>query len=634
VDALLQAAAHETQTSPSTTERLMDHGELEMERGITITSKVTRLDYINNQTLNIVDTPGHADFAGEVDRILGMVDGVCLMVDAREGPMAQTKYVLSRALKMNLNPICILNKCDMPDALSRLESGEVENELFDLFVSLGADDEQMEYPTFYASAKAKWATQCLDTALGIARDCREDFVEENKMSSILDSIIDYIPAPVVIEDHESRTFAMAAATVGYDKFLGRMCTGRIFSGSVRINDSLKVVARDGSINENSNNVVEIFVNRGVDRVPLSSTSDGSDAVAKAGDIVTLASVPDTIQVGDTLTSSENPINQPLDTPPLNPPTLSVDFGANNGPLAGKEGSIVTASRIRSRLFDETDNNVTLTVSKSESDSDKTVVFGRGELQIGILVEQMRREGYEFIVSPPRIMTFICKETGDKLEPFEEVTIDVDSVYSGTCVNALTGNRKGVLMSMTDSDDGKSRLVFEMPSRGLLGFGSEIATLTKGSAIVNHCFVENRKYAGLLGDGLDKGKLVSNDSGKATLYALSSIAERGTLFVAPGDIVYPGMVIGESSRPGDLEVNPVRAKATSNVRTVNKDAKLFIPPPRFFSVEEYIGYMSEDEIIEVTPLSVRLRKAELDSGARARAARSRKKQLDAAKRKKA
>ena len=614
----------------ATNDRLMDSGELEKERGITITSKVTRLDYVQMQrkmVLNIVDTPGHADFAGEVDRILGMVDGVCLVVDAREGPMAQTKYVLSRALRMNLNPICVLNKCDRPEAINRIESGEVENELFDLFVSLGADDEQLEYPTFYASAKAQWATQDLDIAMKIAKGALAPSSNSNLygMSSILNSMIEYIPEPKVISDSiDDSDFAMTATTVGYDKYLGRLCTGRIFCGSIKSGEGVKVVPRDGTDMSHSSNVSGIFVNRGVSRTPL----EGDPAIATAGDIVTLAGIPDVMKVGDTLTSVSSSLRTPLDTPPLAPPTLSVDFGANNGPFAGKEGSIVTASRIRDRLFSETDNNVTLTVTKSDVDAEKTVVFGRGELQIGILIEQMRREGFEFIVSPPRIITSICNETGKKMEPFEEVTIDVDSDYAGTVVNALTGNRKGVLMEMGDSSDGKSRLVFEVPSRGLLGFGPEIATATRGTAVVNHCFIENREYVGLLGDGLEKGKLVSSEDGKSTLYALSSIAERGTLFITPGETVYAGMVIGESSRTGDLEVNPVRAKATSNVRTVSKDEKLSTAPAKKMSVEEMIGYMSDDEIIEVTPLSVRLRKAELDSGERARAARTKKKQLDA------
>jgi GTP-binding protein len=372
----------------------------------------------------------------------------------------------------------------------------------------------------------------------------------------------------------------------------------------------------------------LFVNRGISRTPL------EPAIAFAGDIVTLSGVPDSIAVGDTVTGADNPVSAPIETPPLAPPTLSMDFGANTGPLVGREGDIITSSRVRSRLLMETDNNVTLTVTKSETDSEKSIVYARGELQLGILIEQMRREGFELMISPPRIITRTCPETGKKLEPYEEVVVDVDAEYSGTVVNALTGDRKGVLVAMTEnSADGKSRLVFEAPSRGLIGFGGEIATATRGSAVYHHCFLEDREYAGNLGIGLVKGKLVSNDTGKATSYALASLVERGTLFIEPGEMVYPGMVIGESNRDGDMEVNPVRAKAVNNMRTVNKDEKVVLPPPKRRNVEELIGYMNEDEIIEVTPKSVRLRKAELDAGARQRAAKAKKKQQNALKQKK-
>ena len=370
-----------------------------------------------------------------------------------------------------------------------------------------------------------------------------------------------------------------------------------------------------------------------------------------------------------MTSAANPIPSAIDTPPLAPPTLSCLFGANNGPLQGQEGNKLTSNLIRERLIGETDNNVTITVTKSETDSEKTVVYGRGELQIGILVEQMRREGFELVLSPPRILTKKCPDTGKEVEPFEEVVVDVDAEYSGTVVNALTGARKGVLVEMSDDNDGKTRLVFEVPSRGLLGFGPEIATLTRGTAVMHHCFLEDREYAGNIGVGSQKGKLVSNDQGKATLYALEALSARSThLFVAPGDMVYPGMVIGENNKAGDLEVNPVRAKAVTNMRTQSKEEKLYLPPPKRMSVEELIGYMADDEgkhcvgiilflffecreikisaciltscinlifrfhtvdeVIEVTPESVRLRKEELDSGRRERAARSKKKQMKA------
>ncbi|KAI2504483.1 Elongation factor G C-terminus [Fragilaria crotonensis] len=590
VDELLKSASDEGGN------RLMDSGELEKERGITITSKVTRLEH-NQCIYNVVDTPGHADFAGEVDRILSMVDGVCLVVDASEGPMAQTKYVLSRALQQGLLPIVLLNKADRADALSKIESGETESRLLDLFDSLGASDEQMDYVTLYASAREGWVTQDQDVAIELATK-RRTKDESVNMHVLLQAIYNHIPEPVVHsyqseksgmdESHdgaiyEHDAFSMAATSVGFDPYQ------------------------------------DVCVNRGISRTPL------IPPFALAGDIVTLLGVPDSIAVGDTVTLRDNAVPKPVETPPLAPPTLCMDFGSNNGPLAGKEGKIVTSSRIRARLFAETDNNVTISVTNSETDSEKTTVYGRGELQLGILIEQMRREGFELIISPPRILTK-KDENGKVLEPFEEVTVDVDSEYSGTVIDALTGDRKGLMMDMQDNPlDGKTRLIFEVPSRGLLGFGPEIATMTRGTAVVNHCFIEDREYAGPMGDGLEKGKLVATETGKASTYALSSVVERGTLFIEPGEMVYAGMVIGEASRPGDLDVNPVKAKALTNMRAAGKDEKVYLPPPKRWTVEELIGYMSDDEIIEVTPVSVRLRKAELDPGARERAARSKKKQ---------
>jgi len=617
---------------------LMDCGDLERERGITITSKVTRLDYHdgspsyeNKKTINVVDTPGHADFAGEVDRILTMIDGVCLVVDAAEGAMAQTKYVLSRALKLNLKPVVILNKCDKDDAWARIESGDVEMELLETFDSLGANEHQMDYVTVYASGKAGWATTDMDVAreLATAGGSNSDISADISMKVLLDVILEHIPAPVIripdetTDETNELPFALAATTVGYDNFLGRLCTGRIYSGTIKKDDVVSVLPRDFQTNDTmaTSTVSGIFVTRGVTRTDL------DPPIASAGDIVTLSGVPDSIKVGDTVTLKSNPVLSPIETPPINPPTLSMEIGANTGPLAGTEGTLVASSKVHARLVSETDNNVALNVRRSENDAEKSVVDARGELQLGILIEQMRREGYEMTVSPPRIITTMCKDTGKKLEPYEEVIIDVDSEYSGVVVNSLTGSRKGVLLNMSDSSDGKTRLEFDVPSRGLLGFGSEVATQTRGTAVVNHLFIENRQYAGHIG-GMEKGKLVSNDSGKAALYALTNIAKRGGLFIETGELVYPGMVIGENSRPGDMEVNPVRGKEVTNMRTVNKDEKLYVPPPKRLTVEELIGYMNDDEVIEVTPKSVRLRKTILDTKARERAARTRKKQMTA------
>eukprot|EP00584_Thalassiosira_punctigera_P012889 CAMPEP_0172553290 /NCGR_PEP_ID=MMETSP1067-20121228/49926_1 /TAXON_ID=265564 ORGANISM="Thalassiosira punctigera, Strain Tpunct2005C2" /NCGR_SAMPLE_ID=MMETSP1067 /ASSEMBLY_ACC=CAM_ASM_000444 /LENGTH=828 /DNA_ID=CAMNT_0013341453 /DNA_START=154 /DNA_END=2637 /DNA_ORIENTATION=- len=652
-----QLSDADAETEP---ERLMDSGELEKERGITITSKVTRLNYSSDDgdfdgeshVINVVDTPGHADFAGEVDRVLSTVDGVVLVVDAGEGPKSQTKYVLSRALSLGLVPIVVLNKADRPESLGRLEGGETELELMDLFESLDATAEQMEYRTLFGSARGGWVTEDVDVALDMAYSGSSEIGGggASSMRGLLDAILKDIPAPAVhwygeggddeaasaakdADDFASEPFSMTATTVGYDPFLGRTCTGRVYSGQISSGDSITLLRRrDGDLFDESSSgtngpmsqVSGVFATVGVSRVPL------DPPVAHAGDIVTLTGVPESMKVGDTLTTTANMVPNAVDTPPLVPPTLSCLFGANNGPLSGLEGTIVASSRVRARLVSETDNNVTLTVEKSDADAEKTVVLGRGELQIGILVEQMRREGFEMIITPPQILTTTCPTTGKKLEPYEEVIVDVDADYSGTVVNTLTGSRKGILVEMSDDSRGKTRMRFEVPSRGLLGFGPEIATVTRGTAVMHHCYIEDREHAGVMGSGSDSGRLVSNASGKATLFALESLSARGTLFVAPGDVVYPGMVVGENAKSGDLEVNPVRAKATNNMRTQNKEEKMYLSPPRRMSVEELIGYMNEDEVIEVTPKSVRLRKLELDAGVRERAARSRKKQLDALK----
>ena len=651
-------------------DRLMDSGELEKERGITITSKVTRLNYYTTTTsklnngdekeesfvINVVDTPGHADFAGEVDRILSTVDGIVLVVDAGEGPKSQTKYVLSRALSLGLVPIVVLNKADRPESLGRLENGTTELELMDLFEALGATSEQMEYKTLFGSARGGWITYDVDVALDVAN--KKINIETGEgggvmsMRGLLDSIIENIPPPSVhwygdvdsneaaepkdVNDFVNEPFSMTATTVGYDSYLGRTCTGRVYSGQIQSGDGITLLHRQDDEDAddtaaNNNNVVGpssqvsgVFANRGVSRVPL------DPPMAYAGDIVTLSGVPESMKVGDTLTSTANQVPQAVDTPPLAPPTLSCLFGANNGPLSGQEGTFIASSQVRARLVSETDNNVTLAVSKCESDAEKTVVLGRGELQIGILVEQMRREGYEMIITPPQILTTTCPKTGAQMEPYEEVVVDVDAEYSGTVMDRLTGARKGVLVEMSDDTRGKTRMTFVVPSRGLLGFGPEISSATRGTAVMHHCYLEDREYAGTINTGSDNGKLVSNASGKTTLFALESLQARGTLFVGPGENVYPGMVIGENAKSGDLEVNPVKAKATNNMRTQNKEEKMYLSPPKRRSVEELIGYMSDDEVIEVTPLSVRLRKLELDSGVRERAARVRKKQMDALK----
>ena len=609
-----------------------------------------------------VSSPGHADFSAEVDRILSVTDGFLLVVDAVEGPKSQTKYVLSRALALGLNPMVVLNKCDRPEAASKIDSGETESQILDLFVALDATDDQLEYTTMYASAREGWVTKDPLQALELAEAGSSDssIPEDCNMSLLLDTIIDEIPEPSVrlyggdANENESLSsnafrddkFSLAAVSVGFDPFLGRTCSGRITSGSIGVNDRVMALPRsllDNDSNKNtgmngssSTAISGVFVYKGIHRIALED-SEGRQTRASAGDYITLSGVPDSMAVGDTLTSCENPVDLPIETLPLAPPTLSMDFGANDGPLAGQEGSILASSQVRDRLVSETDNNVTLKVQNHPTESEKTIVFARGELQLGILVEQMRREGFEMIISPPTILTKECPETGKTLEPYEEVIVDVDSEYTGAVVNLLTGgDRKGTLLEMANdgTEDGKSQLTFEMPSRGMLGgFRSELATATRGSAVVNHIFIGDRERATSAGAVDQKGKLVSNESGKASAYALSSLEARGVLFVAPGDNVYPGMVIGENAKAGDMEVNPVRAKEKTNMRTQAKDEKTQLSPPKRMTVEELIAYMSPDEIIEVTPQSVRLRKQLLESGARERAARTRAKQVKSQKDKK-
>ncbi|CAJ1946996.1 unnamed protein product [Cylindrotheca closterium] len=643
VDTLLRSSNGETND-----ERLLDSGELERERGITISSKVTRCDY-KNTTINIVDTPGHADFAGEVDRILSLVDGVCLVVDAAEGAMAQTKYVLSRALSLGKNPIVVINKADRLDGLSKIESGETESQLLDLFDSLGASEQQLNSltHTLYASARNGWITDDQEVASSIAK--KGNTGTGNDMTLLLDRIIELIPEPKVTsrvnepcndspitlpgESFEKDPFSLAAVTVGYDSYLGRMCTGRITSGSIQIGDECIVLkaknkaAGDGIESKETSDTSSIsglFVNRGILRTNL------VPAIGYAGDVITLAGVPNSIAVGDTITKADNPVEEPLETLPLAPPILAMEFGANDGPLSGSEGSEVTPTKVRNRLMVEIDNNVTLTVEKAQG-SDKTVVLARGELQLGILIEQMRREGFELIISPPKIMTKLSDDGKTILEPFEEVTVDVDSEYAGYIVSALTADRKGTLLSIEDSDFGKSRLQFEIPARGLLGFHSEAATATRGSAVINHCYLDDRPIT-QLGNGLEKGKLISSENGKASHYALASLEARGTLFVEPGDLVYPGMIIGENAKQGDLEVNPVRSKQATNMRTQAKDERVYLQPPRKMSLEELLGYMGPDEMLEVTPSSIRLRKTELDPVERRKASRVKKQKKDALKQK--
>ena len=634
VDKLLESASASTGGTGGT-ERLMDSGDLEKERGITIMSKVTRVGWSDGHVINITDTPGHADFGGEVERIMTMVDGVVLVVDATEGPKAQTKFVLSKALEAGLSPLLVLNKADRPT--SRLQ-GDCESEIFDLFASLGADDDQLDYPTYYASAASGWVTNDVDEAITWSQGEKlpEDVVSRG-LSPLLDAIVEYVKPPQWDgQSHHSEIndtdyydpsfivkspFALAVNSVAGDTFLGRLATGRIVSGSVSAGDMCETLAR-GSASDlpedaicpakaPASRVQGVFYNKGLERVAL-------ERPAGAGDIVTIAGV--NCDVGDTITLANPPerrLKRPVDTPPLAPPTLSMTFGPNTGPLQGREGSKVTGSAIKDRLLKETDNNVTIDVVVN---GERCEVFGRGELQLGILLEQMRREGFELCVSPPKI---VVGEDGQ--EPIEEVFVDVDQEYVGAIINILTGSRKGVIVDQIDDvETGRCSLTFHVPTRGLLGFNAEAASATRGSAVVHHLFLEMRPHMGELGGDLSPGKLVATGaSGTTTSYALNSVQERGELFVGVGEEVYEGMVIGENSRSDDIDVNPVRAKAVNNIRTVLREDKMVIQAPKRRSLEEYIAYMGQDEMLEVTPESIRLRKAELDPKKRLRSARDKK-----------
>ena len=611
VDRLLSTSSGISAFDPTETgesERVMDSGALEKERGITIKSKTTRVEW-KGYTINIVDTPGHADFGGEVERILTMVDSVVLVCDATEGPMAQTKFVLTKALERGLRPLAVVNKIDRPTA--RLD-GAVESELFDLFAALDADDEQLDYPTLFASAVKNWVADDMDVVNNWL-EAPENI--EYGMSLLLDKIVEHVPPPLTEADEEllNKPFALAVNNISRDNYVGRLAMGKIESGSVAIGDAIRCLER-GSENAESNaggrmeKVTAMFVTQGTERIPVPAGQR-----AGVGDIVTIAGID--CNVGDTITQYVDGVVNALETPPLTPPTVSMTFSANSGPLKGKEGKIVTASKIKDRLLQETDNNITIQVVPQ---GEVCEVFARGELQLGILIEEMRREGFEFCVSPPKIVM------QDNLEPFLEVIVDVDSEYAGVVINSMTGPRKGALIEMNEnSSDGRTRLLFHAPARGLIGYSSEIATATRGSAILNHLFLDMQPYCGPLGDDLSKGKLISTESGKVTSYALDMCQARGVLFIEPGTEVYEGMVIGENAKADDLDVNPCKAKAVNNMRTTLKDEQVKLVPPVTRNVEELIAYMGEDEMLEVTPLNVRLRKAVLGKDKRKVLARDHK-----------
>ena len=565
-------------------ERALDRNDLERERGITILAKCTSVVWRDSR-INIVDTPGHADFGGEVERILGMVDGVIVLVDAAEGVLPQTKFVVGKALQRGIKPIVVVNKVDRGDA----RADEVHVEVFDLFAALGATDEQLDFPMLYASGRQGWADEMMD---GPRKD----------LAPMFELIMRHVP-PTTLD--KEAPFAMVASILDYDTFLGRVLTGRIEQGRARLNMPVKVLRADGSTVE-TGRLTKLMGYRGLDRVTVEE--------AEAGDIVAVAGLTDAT-VPDTVGATELAV--PLRAIPVDPPTLAMTFRVNDGPLGGKEGKKVTSRQIRDRLLREAEGNVAIKITES-NESDAFEVAGRGELQLGVLIEQMRREGFELTIGRPRVLTRLNPETDEREEPFEDVLCDVDEPYSGVVVEKVS-RRKGQLQDMRPSGGGKVRLTFHMPSRGLIGYHGEFLTDTRGSGIMNRSFTGYEPWAGPI-EGRRNGSLISSEPGEAVHYALFYLQERGELFVNAGDKVYVGLILGEHSRGSDLDVNPIKEKKLTNVRASGKDDAMLLIPPRRMSLEQAIAYIEDDELVEVTPSAVRLRKRHLDPNERKRAER--------------
>ncbi len=567
-------------------ERALDSNDLERERGITILAKATSVEWKGTR-INIVDTPGHADFGGEVERILSMVDGVVLLVDAAEGPMPQTKFVTSKALALGLRPIVVLNKVDKPDA----EPDRALNEVFDLFAALDADDDQLDFPHLYASGRAGWADTDLDGP-------------RQNLDALFDLILSHVPPPAQIA-RRNEPFRMLATTLGADPYLGRILTGRVESGTLKAGQTLKALSRDGDPVE-SFRVSRILAFRGLSQQPIER--------AEAGDIVTIAGMG-RATVADSLVDPQ--VDDPLPAQPIDPPTITVTFGINDSPLAGRDGKKVQSRVIRERLMREAEQNVAIRVSDTPG-GEAFEVAGRGELQMGVLIENMRREGFELSISRPQVV--LREENGQKLEPIEEVTIDVDDDHAGVVIEKLTGPRRGELVEMRPSGAGKTRIVALVPSRGLIGYHGEFLTDTRGTGVLNRVFHGWAPWKGPI-PGRRTGALISTENGQAVAYALWNLEERGRLFIGPQTQVYQGMIIGEHSRENDLEVNPLKGKKLTNIRAAGSDEAVRLTPPVRMSLEEAIAWIDDDELVEVTPNAIRLRKRFLDPHERKRAARA-------------
>jgi GTP-binding protein len=582
VDKLLQQSGTYRENQRQV-ERAMDSNDIERERGITILAKCTSVEWEDTR-INIVDTPGHADFGGEVERILSMVDGVIVLVDAAEGPMPQTKFVVGKALKLGLKPIVAINKVDRPDA----RVTEVVNEVFDLFAALDATDDQLDFPILYGSGKNGW----MGTSI-------ED--NSNGMKPLFDLVIKHVAPPVV----EEGPFRLLGTILEANPYLGRIITGRVASGSVKPNQAVKVLSRDGKLVENGR-ITKILAFRGLERQPVE--------IAEAGDIVAIAGLTKGT-VADTF--CDPTVDTPIQAQPIDPPTVSMSFIVNNSPLAGTEGDKVTSRLIRDRLLREAEGNVALRVVEA-SDKDSMEVSGRGELQLAILIENMRREGFELSVSRPRVV-FTKDENGKLLEPIEEVVVDVDEEFSGVVVQKMS-ERKSEMIEMRPSGGNRLRLVFYAPTRGLIGYQGELMTDTKGTAIMNRLFHDYLPYKGEI-QGRRNGVLISNEQGEAVAYAMFKLEDRGPMMIEPGWKVYRGMIVGEHTRENDLEINVLKGKQLTNIRTTSKDEAVRLTPPIRMTLEKALAYIEDDELVEITPKSIRLRKRHLDPNERKRAEKS-------------
>jgi len=584
VDAMLKQSGS-FRENQAVQERALDSNDLERERGITILAKATSVEWEGTR-INIVDTPGHADFGGEVERILSMVDGVVLLVDAAEGPMPQTKFVTSKALALGLRPIVVLNKVDKPDA----EPDRALDEVFDLFATLDADENQLDFPALYASGRAGWADEEMDGP-------QED------LSALFKLILKHVSPPKQLEDAD-KPFAMLATTLAADPYLGRLLTGRVERGTLTAGASLRALSRDGKEVERFR-VSKILAFRGLSQQPIEK--------AEAGDIVSLAGMTKAT-VADTLCDVS--LDVPIPAQPIDPPTISVTFGINDSPLAGRDGKKVQSRVIRERLMREAESNVAISVTDSPG-GESFEVAGRGELQMGVLIENMRREGFELSISRPQVL--FRDIDGARHEPIEEVTIDVDESYSGAVVEKLA-QRKGDLKEMRTGQGGKTRIVAHVPSRGLIGYHGEFLTDTRGTGVLNRVFHDWAPYTGVI-PGRRQGVLISMESGASVAYAIFNLEERGHFFIGSGEQVYQGMILGEHSRENDLDVNPLKGKKLTNVRASGTDEAVRLTTPRKLSLEEAIAYINTDELVEVTPNHLRLRKRYLDPHERKRAAKA-------------